>query len=253
MNEARAFEEFSEEFIEYGIKESGLDQYIESGELLELFDDPEFQDTEYVYWAEPPFSFVTLTKQQNGLKYNVSEVELQYPKIPSQVASYIDFGLDEKHSYPDIVNLVKGISQLKIDEDLTDLEHCVVSYYLQRSESPYGKIYPLYKDQYIEDLSMSGPDSPVFVVHKEYGDMQTNIHFDEGECDVFVSELANRAGEVITDANPLVDATLVDGSRVQLAMGLEPNNTTSFTIRFFRKLDFTPTNLIKSGTYRGAI
>ena len=75
------------------------------------------------------------------------------------------------------------------------------------------------KDHLIEDISADGVKIPVYVWHRIYESLPTNIMFEtEEELNSFIIRLAYLAGKNISLANPLVDASLPDGSRVQLSI-----------------------------------
>ena len=107
-------------------------------------------------------------------------------------------------------------------------------------------------DPNIEDISCDGVGIPVYVFHRkpEYGQMKTNIVFTSAEeLDSFVIKLAQRCGKMITVAQPLLDATLPDGSRLQATLGGDiARRGSNFTIRKFSKEPLTPIHLMEYGT-----
>jgi flagellar protein FlaI len=123
-------------------------------------------------------------------------------------------------------------------------------YYFTRDFIRYGKIDALMHDPMIEDISCDGPGLPVYIYHREYESIPTNIVFEsEKEVESFVSKLAYKAGKHISLANPIVDATLPDGSRLQLTYGREVTKKGStFTIRRFRADPLTIIDLIRLNT-----
>ncbi len=123
-------------------------------------------------------------------------------------------------------------------------------YYIERDLIGYGPIDPLFHDHMIEDISCDGLDVPIYVWHRKYESMATNIVFtDENELDSFIIKLAQRAGRHISIANPLLDASLPDGSRIQMSFGREVTQKGStFTIRRFRADPWTITDLILTNT-----
>lgn len=115
----------------------------------------------------------------------------------------------------------------------------------------YGKISPLFKDPDIEDIRCPlGPESPIHIFHAKYGWMITNIAFDESELDNFVRSLANRSNRTISKSQPMLDATLPDGSRLNATYKDEvtPNGTT-FVIRKYNEERLTPVDLIQYETF----
>jgi flagellar protein FlaI len=134
----------------------------------------------------------------------------------------------------------------QIDEATQDrLIYCIV-----RDNLGFGKIDSLMHDQLIEDLSCDGVNIPIFVWHRKSESIPTNIRFEtEEELDSFALRLAYMCGSHVSIAQPLLDASLPDGSRINLTYGKEVTRKGStFTIRKFKLDPFTVTDLITFGT-----
>lgn len=123
-------------------------------------------------------------------------------------------------------------------------------YYIIRDFIGYGKIDALMKDQLIEDISADGVNIPLYVWHRMYESLPTNIIFeDEAELNSFIIRMAYLAGKNISIASPILDASLPDGSRVQLTYGSEVTRRGStFTIRRFKVDPLTISDLIAFNT-----
>jgi flagellar protein FlaI len=123
-------------------------------------------------------------------------------------------------------------------------------YYIRRDFIGYGKIDPLMRDHLIEDISADGVDIPIYVWHREYESLPTNLVFKTTEeLNSFTIRLAYLARRQISIATPLLDATLPDGSRIQLTYGSEiTRRGSTFTIRRFRVDPPTVSDLIKFNT-----
>lgn len=119
-------------------------------------------------------------------------------------------------------------------------------YYIVRDFIGYGKIDPLMKDQLIEDISADGVNIPLYVWHRVYESLPTNIIFkDETELNSFIIRLAYLAGKNISIAAPILDASLPEGSRIQLTYGSEiTRRGSTFTIRRFKVDPLTISDLI---------
>ncbi len=119
-------------------------------------------------------------------------------------------------------------------------------YYIVRDFIGYGKIDPLMKDHLIEDISADGVNIPLYVWHRVYESLPTNILFkDEAELNSFIIRLAYLGGKNISIAAPILDASLPEGSRVQLTYGSEiTRRGSTFTIRRFKVDPLTISDLI---------
>jgi len=119
-------------------------------------------------------------------------------------------------------------------------------YYITRDFLNFAKIDGLMRDEYIEDISCDGVDYPLYVWHRKYESIPTNLIFNsKEELDSFILKIAYLCGRPISIAQPLLDGTLPDGSRAQLTFGTEvtPKGST-FTIRKFKRRPLTITDLI---------
>ena len=123
-------------------------------------------------------------------------------------------------------------------------------YYLTRDFIHLGKIEPLMRDKLIEDISCDGAGIPIYIWYRDYESIPTNISFETNEeLDTFVSKLAYSAGKHVSLAEPIVDASLTDGSRLHLTYGKEiTQKGSTFTIRKFRVDPLTIVDLIRYNT-----
>lgn len=130
-----------------------------------------------------------------------------------------------------------------------------LQYYFTRDFIHLGKIEPLMLDPLIEDISCDGAKIPIYVWHRDYESIPTNVAFaSDQELDTFVSKLAYVSGKHISLALPIVDASLDDGSRLHLTYGKEiTQKGSTFTIRKFKADPFTIVDLVKYGTLNAEV
>jgi flagellar protein FlaI len=114
-----------------------------------------------------------------------------------------------------------------------------------------GLIDAIMHDKSIEDISCDGVNTPIFAFHANYESMQTTLMYHKAEdLDSFVTKLAQRAGKFISIAEPILDATMTDGSRIQMTLGKAVTaHGSTFTIRKFKDEPITPTDLIEWHTF----
>jgi len=119
-------------------------------------------------------------------------------------------------------------------------------YFIVRDFLGYGKIDALMRDHMIEDISADGVDIPIYVWHREYESLPTNIVFKSAdELNNFIIRLAFLAGKQISIASPMLDASLPDGSRIQMTYGSEiTRRGSTFTVRRFRVDPLTISDLL---------
>ncbi|MEO2154656.1 MAG: type II/IV secretion system ATPase subunit, partial [Nanoarchaeota archaeon] len=157
--------------------------------------------------------------------------------------------VQEAYNYLDkLINEIWDFLEISYDREYA----LKVKYYIFRDTIGYGKIEPLMRDPNIEDISCDGVNVPVFVFHRNpiLGNIPTNIVFtSDEELDEFAIKLSQKAGKIVSLANPLLDAALPDGSRLQITFSRQISaKGTNFTIRKFSKEPLTPIHLIKFGS-----
>jgi flagellar protein FlaI len=104
-------------------------------------------------------------------------------------------------------------------------------------------------DEGIEDIHCDGLNVPLFLYHRLFESIKTNIIFkDVEELDSFVIKLSQICGKQISVYEPIVDGKLGDGSRLQTTLGNTVTKYSTFTIRRFREDPLTPIDLIKNHT-----
>lgn len=214
-----------------------------------------------VYPIHEPYVYAAVVREPNTqrIRYEVIEPTLlkeeedQLKEIKAILIEEIDVHLkeigtrDKAEEY--LENKIREIIKdyrLKIAEEAIDK----LMYYIIRDFLGYGKIDPFMKDHLIEDISADGVNIPIYVWHREYESLPTNIIFnDVDELNSFVVRLAYLAGKNISLAMPILDASLPDGSRIQITYGKEiTRRGSTFTIRRFRVDPLTISDLISFGT-----
>ncbi len=122
-------------------------------------------------------------------------------------------------------------------------EYEALRYRIERDKIGVGVLQPLILDPNIEDISCSGLGS-VYVEHKVFKGLKSTITFEnEADLDDFVLRLSERIKKPVTYKNPIVDATLPDGSRINIVYGGDVSKRGSnFTIRKFAT---TPMSIVE--------
>ncbi len=125
-----------------------------------------------------------------------------------------------------------------------------IIYYILRDFMRYAAIDVVMTDAQVEDVSCDGVMVPFYIYHRKYGSIPSNLKFDSAEeLDSFVIWLAQKCGKHISVAQPMLDATIPDGSRLQATLGMHVTKRgSSFTIRRFRENPFTPLDMIRFKT-----
>ncbi len=123
-------------------------------------------------------------------------------------------------------------------------------YYIYRDSVGLNQIETLMNDYYIEDIECNGVNAPIYIVHRKYENLKTNVIFGTNQQLIdFVEKMAQKAGKYISYAKPMLDAALPDGSRVNATYSTDVTTRgPTFTIRKFTKDPWTPLHLMEQGT-----
>jgi flagellar protein FlaI len=125
-----------------------------------------------------------------------------------------------------------------------------IYYYLVRDFIGFNETDPLLRDYFVEDIECNGGETPVYIVHRIFRNLKTNLRFmDLDKLESFVEKLAQRCGKYISYANPILDASLPDGSRINATYTKDiTTKGPTFTIRKFTKTPWTPPQLLSFRT-----
>ncbi|MDY6818867.1 MAG: type II/IV secretion system ATPase subunit [Halobacteriales archaeon] len=169
------------------------------------------------------------------------------------IADWLGWSMDGEEDSGPLDGIESRPEPVLIEEDAETLSEYQIEkllYFLKRDFVGFGRIDGIKHDINVEDISVDGYNSPVFVYHTDYENLITNVFHGKQELDDFVVKLAQRSGKGISKRQPQVDATLPDGSRAQLTLGQEvSDHGTNYTIRQFKDVPFTPIDLINWRTF----
>ncbi|MDD5149128.1 MAG: type II/IV secretion system ATPase subunit [Flavobacterium sp.] len=198
-------------------------------------------------------------KENSEMVYGIEEPILDekekeiLEKIEAGMKEIINLNVVVEKSQDSLINYIDKTARMLIDEiglDISENTYKKVFYYLFRDFIGLNKIEPLMRDYFIEDIECNGINTPVYIIHRLYRSLKTNLRFNSiDELASFVEKLAQRASRYISYASPILDGTLPDGSRVNATYTTDiTSKGPTFTIRKFTKIPWTPTQLIASNT-----
>ncbi|MEM4589178.1 MAG: type II/IV secretion system ATPase subunit [Thermoplasmata archaeon] len=222
-------------------------------------ENPDFK-IEKIYRINYPYTFARILFDKKNFEYYYEAIEPPLNPKLSEILKEIYSSLNqtlkfefylktqnEKELY--LTQSVKKFLESRGIE-VTELDRERIFYYLKRDFIKYQKIDPLINDEYIEDISCDGVNVPIYVYHRTYGSIKTNIIFaDDSELNSFIVYIAQKCMKQISVSDPILDGTTPEGHRVQATYSREVTTRGgTFTIRRFKEKPFTPTDLIKFGT-----
>lgn len=225
---------------------------------LVSFKEPDGYTEQEGYWINRPYVFVSILFHKHKKEYLYCVVEPELSVFERMVLETVYENILDTLTVYDTANKTKSEILEKKTLELIDgysIELGMPSihkilYYIKRDYIGYERIDALMSDTNIEDISCDGSGIPIFVYHRKYQNIRTNLSFEEARLDSFVMKLAQLCGKHISIGEPLINSTLPDGSRLNVSLGKEITfRGSSFTIRKFHEHAFTPVDLIKSGAY----
>ncbi len=224
--------------------------------LLEVEPPGGFEEVEsYPVYGDNVFAGIKILEKDLDYYYYVIEPVLNgYEDKKDEIVRRLEFVIPSFEERKDRLGLlvdtfdrIVDSMKIKIEDDYF---YYALLYYALRETILYGPITPLMKDRLIEDISCNGYNKPIYIFHRNYQNIKTNITFTDDELDTFVIKLAQMSGKHISIAEPLLDASLPDGSRIQITLAKEvTDHGSTFTIRKFREDPVTPIDLIAWGTF----
>ncbi|MFQ5474263.1 MAG: type II/IV secretion system ATPase subunit, partial [Candidatus Nanoarchaeia archaeon] len=227
---------------------------------------PPFQQKKAInirYPLMPPYAFVHIywDKKENELVYVVEEPLLD--GVEKELLELIQLGLEEMinisyvraaRSQILLQYLEKNVQGILVElgTKVSKKTYNKLMYYVYRDSIGFNEIEPILNDYFIEDIECNGLNFPLYIVHRKYQNIRTNVIFKHAQhLTDFVEKLAQKAGRYVSYAKPLLDGTLPDGSRVNATYTDDVTTRgPTFTIRKFTKDPWTPVSLIqfKTGT-----
>ncbi len=228
--------------------------------IIPTLKDPDLKELE-LRKIDEPFTYVRISYNRKTHEKLYSVIEPRLNPHQKDLLLFIEDTLRrtlrydyEKLRHQDQVSkyLRSEVTRIKLEHTLhmhtVDFER--IMYYIERDFAGLGIIQALMNDPMLEDISCDGPQIPIFVYDREHESLRTNVFFtDDNQVDAFVIQLAQKCGKHISISDPLLDATLPEGSRLQATLAKEVTTRgSSFTIRKFREDPLTPPDLVNNNS-----
>ena len=247
------------------------DYEIDLAQIIPEFIAREFDRYRIELSIAKPHVFITYDEEKGIYRYNLVEPPLDYNtyQIYLTLISEIERNLLSNADYVELGKILEELSIKRPDLNVfqsrignlrqLSTPFKVALYYILRNMFGYNIITPLLLDYKIEDISVSGINLPIYVYHREFEYMPTNIVFTknmnlfginvdgEGLLDELVLRFISLANKTISVANPIMDGILPNGDRIAATFRREVStNGTTFEIRRFPESPLTVLDLINS-------
>ncbi|BDQ30647.1 MAG: type II/IV secretion system ATPase subunit [Nitrosopumilus sp.] len=125
---------------------------------------------------------------------------------------------------------------------ITDLK-----YHFLQKRAGTGLLDPFLNDPNLEDISIIGAGN-MYIIHKAFGTLKVPVFLSVDAIDELIISLSEQFGKTISHARPVVDATLPDGSRINIVFGKDISRKgTNATIRKFASTPLSIIQVLTSG------
>lgn len=132
---------------------------------------------------------------------------------------------------------------------LADDKKEVLAVFLLQNTLGLGEIEALLSDEQLEEVVINNAQESVWTYHKKFGWCKTNIRLKTEEMVYdYASTIARKVGRQINVLNPMLDAHLPTGDRVNATLFPISSFGNTITIRKFSRNPWTITSFIKSRT-----
>ncbi|MFP4656527.1 MAG: type II/IV secretion system ATPase subunit [Candidatus Woesearchaeota archaeon] len=270
LNEAMAKFPHLRRYVNEIKKKMGTpDYYVELDRSLKGETNPNI-----IYGVNDPMFIHIYHEEGKGMIYNVVEPRIkdEDQKIFDEVMNRL---IELAHKYPVPENVLEiGPVLLKLYDEIVSIEgkgnevldkfkgkirlsqeqYDTVKYYIIRNRVGYAKLEPIFYDPNIEDIHCTGVGN-ITMIHKIFDMVHTNITFPTDlELNRYIIEVSERVERPTSEAQPVMDAIMPDGSRVNFIYGREVSlEGSSFTIRKFAEVPVSITQVIDFSTLSSEI
>ncbi len=132
---------------------------------------------------------------------------------------------------------------------VTEKEKGILVGILLQESLGLGFIEFMLKDHNLEEVVVNSSKEPIWVYHRKFGWLKTNIKIgDETTIYNYAAQIGRRVGTQITNLSPLMDAYLTTGDRANATLFPISSDGNTLTIRKFARTPWTITDFIETNT-----
>jgi len=132
-----------------------------------------------------------------------------------------------------------------IDQETKDF---LTTYLIQKSLG-LGSLEIMMDDDFLEEIVINSSNEPIWIYHKKHGWLKSNILIgDEDRTRHYATMIGRKVGRQISILEPLLDAHLNEGDRVNATLFPVSTQGNTITFRKFSRNPFTITHFLKTDT-----
>jgi flagellar protein FlaI len=196
-----------------------------------------------------PFYEITIPGIAEGTRL-ILETKLK-GELVSEVKLNINEILDPKHFDEVKTKFLEGAKMILTRNfpTLPEEKKNTLAVYLLQNTLGLGSLESVLADDKLEEVVINNSHEPVWVYHKQFGWCKTNLRIkNEDLIYEYASTIGRKVGRQINVLNPMLDARLPNGDRVNATLFPISHFGNTITIRKFSSNPWTITNFIKSKT-----
>jgi flagellar protein FlaI len=203
----------------------------------------------HIYWDEKTFEMV-YDVEEPILSDEEKAYREQFTKAIEDLINFEEVIERNEESLLTYIDKRLKILAVEFGIDIPYESYKKIYYYLCRDFIGINEIEPILRDYFVEDADCNGANSPIYIIHRVYRNLRTSVNITDPEkLGSMVEKLAQRCGKHISYAEPILDGSLPDGSRVNATYTADiTSKGPTFTIRKFTKTPWTPIQLISFRT-----
>ena len=211
-----------------------LDEYTVKKSTVQIFSHP--NRPESLYFINPPE--YTLSPEKYFVLSKTREIVSGYRPGKTSLSTVAKSRRYFERLYESTIKDVAKENNIKLESDeIIELASIVARYTVG-----YGILEILLSDRALTDIYIDSPigQRPLYVVHSEFGQCQTNILYTQGEANSLASKLRAMSGRPFDEAHPVLDYDLADlDSRIAvIGPPLAPDGT-AFAFRLHKVTPWT--------------
>src|SRR5260370_5098589 len=192
-------------------------------DLMRKATDPPILDQ---YDLNAPYAKARIVKEEGQIKCQSAEVQLaveerkKLKEIGELLSEELDVDIKKLGTNENAATYVRKLVEkiiknykIKVTPDSLDR----LMYYIVRDFIHFDKIDPMMRDPWIEDISCNGQGIPIYIWHRKYESIPTNVIFQTAEeLDKFILKLSYMSRQPISIPPPLLHAPPLNPSRPQI-------------------------------------
>jgi archaeal flagellar protein FlaI len=220
-----------------------LDEYTVKESSVQIFSDP--NKVEKIYFVNPPE--YSLIPDQYFVLTKTREIVSAYQPGKTSLSTVATSRKYFERLYESTIKEVARFHKIRINAgEMSSLSKVVARYTVG-----YGVLEILLNDRKVTDIYLDAPigGKPIYLVHADYGQCQTNVTFTENEANSLISKLRAMSSRPFDEAHPVLDFDLQDlETRVALigpplspsgpAFAFRLHKLTPWTLEQFIDVDF---------------